>query len=79
MTVEDTIREYVKQLHTLGTREKIIILKMLLNFFKRHWSLESDIKLLRNNLDEFLQKTVDGIQSYRRDKNRLNNYINTTA
>lgn len=75
MTLEDIIHEYVKQLHIPAEREKNSILKMLTNFFNRHGYLNSDVQLILNNLTEFLGKTADGIQSYRRDKNKLNYYI----
>lgn len=75
MTLEHIIHEYVKLLHTPAERDKNIILKMLTNFFKQHWDLSSDVQLILNNLTEFLEKNADGIQSYRRDKNKLNYYI----
>ncbi|MDD4754208.1 MAG: hypothetical protein PHT78_13385 [Desulfitobacteriaceae bacterium] len=73
MTLENIIHEYGEQLHIPDAREKNTVLRMLTNFFKDN--LNSDVQLILNNLTEFLEKTADGILSYRRDKNKLNYYI----
>ncbi len=73
MTLENIINEYGEQLHIPDAREKNTVLTMLTKFFKDN--LNSDVQLILNNLTEFLEKTTDGILSYRRDKNKLNYYI----
>lgn len=75
MTLENIIHEYGEQLQIPDAREKNTVLRMLTNFFKQQDSLNNDVQLILNNLTEFLGKTADGIQSYRRDKNKLNDYI----
>lgn len=73
MTLENIINEYGEQLHIPDAREKNAVLTMLTKFFKDN--LNSGVQLILNNLTEFLEKTADGILSYRRDKNKLNYYI----
>lgn len=75
MTLESTICEYVKRLRPVSEGDKKRIKKMLLNFFKQHCDLNTDISIILKNLDEFLQKTADGIWSYKKNKNNLNYYV----
>jgi DNA-binding Lrp family transcriptional regulator len=75
MTLENIIHEYGEQLHIPDAREKNTVLRILTNFFNQQDNLNSDVQLILNNLTEFLGETADGIQSYRKDKNKLNNCI----
>jgi len=75
MTLESAIPEYVEQLHIPTREDKNKILKMLTKFFNQNWEPNSDSKFIANNLTEFLEKTADGVQSYQRNKKKLNNYV----
>jgi hypothetical protein len=75
MTLEQTIEEFVKSLHIPSVRQRNSVLKQLIKFFEKHPHLKNNMHYIRNNTNQFLNATVNGIQSYRRDKNSLNKNI----
>lgn len=75
MTLRDEIIRFGDKLRFVDAGQRRKIVKMLQSFFEDHWEIDGEFAKVKNQLDHFLQITQDGILSYRRDKNKLNENI----
>lgn len=72
MALRIIIENYVNQLPSrINLQEKKRIRNMLNNFFKRLNYLDNDINYILDNHIDFFKSIPDGISSYSRDKNKL--------
>lgn len=76
MTLKQLIQDYVHQLpKRLREQGKNRILKMLINYFTQIEYLNSNIQAILKDFNKFLQDSSNYIQTYTRDKNKVNKVI----